>query len=1296
MNAEKVRELFVELVANVPPECWDERLAQFAGADEDLCRRVRLLLAAHQDDSFLDSPAPALGAMLDDPITERPGTVVGPYKLLEQIGEGGFGVVFLAEQNRPVRRTVALKILKPGMDTRQVVARFEAERQALALMDHPNIAHILDGGETASGRPYFVMELVRGVPITDFCDQNQLPVRKRLELFVACCQAVQHAHQKGVIHRDIKPSNVLVTRHDDQAVVKVIDFGIAKATGQRLTEKTLVSHYAQMIGTPLYMSPEQAQLNGLDVDTRSDVYALGVLLYELLTGMTPFDQERLRTVGYDEIRRIIREEEPARPSMRLSTLAQAVTTASANRRSDPKRLSQLFRGELDWIVMKALEKDRGRRYETASAFAADVERYLNDEAVLACPPSVGYRFCKFARRNKGKLTAAGLVLFFLMLLVVGFGWVARDRAARQEALQRKVARAMDEAQAFYRVDHLPEALAVVQRAEALLAGGGDNGELSPAVHRVLTDVRLAARLEEIRLERAAVKDGSFDLAGVDRSYGDAFRRYGLDLAALDDDQAAERIRASAIKDRLVAGLDGWLSAKAPGGLPGGERLLAVLRRADTDAWRNRFRAAFQRRDKRALKDLARDPKALVQPPPTVGLLAQGLTRVGEGPLAAKVLRRAQQQHPADLWLNHDLATCLMQLKPVQAGEAVAYYRVARALRPDSPGVVMNLGAALEAKGDLSEAIIAFQKAITLKPSYAEAHYNLGNALDAKGNLPGAIAAYRKAIALKPSFAEAHCNLGMALYSKGDLSGAGAALRRALAVKPDLAIAHNGRGLTREAKGDLPGAIAAYRQAAALKPSLAKAHCNLGFALYKKGDLSGGAAALRKAIALQPDLARAYTKLGNAREANSDLPGAIAAYRKAIALKPDFAEAYCHLGYALYNKDDLPGALATLRKAIALKPDFATAYNILGLTLDARGDLPGALAAYRKAIALRPDLDLAYTNLGTALHQQRDLSGAIAAHQKALAIRPAFAEAHCNLGLTLNASGDLLGAIAAYRKAIRLKPNLPMAHYNLGAALCDKGDWLGAVAAYRKAVALNPAYAAAHCNLGQVLRKQGEFRKALVALRRGHELGSKRPSWPYPSARWVRECECLAELDGRLPSYLTGKIAPASADERIKLAEVCYVKHLHRAAARFYEEGFAAKPSLLAAQRSNAAGAAALAGCGQGQDAALLDERERARLRSLALRWLRDELAFRRLQGQLARWAAQEGNNRATLEPTLRHWQRNPDLAGVRDPDRLARLPRGEQQGWRRLWAEVAKTLNAVAKQVSMADVPFPLTKEMVS
>jgi serine/threonine protein kinase len=400
-----------------------------AGAPE-LLGRARKLLRCHEESRGpLDQPPPGVVGALDLPeVSDGPGTVIGPYKLLEQIGEGGFGVVFMAEQQHPVRRKVALKILKPGMDTRQVVARFEAERQALALMDHPNIAKIHDAGTTASGRPYFVMELVRGVPITEFCDQRRLTPRQRLELFVTVCQAVQHAHQKGIIHRDLKPTNVLVTLHDVVAVPKVIDFGIAKATTQRLTERTLFTHFAQMVGTPLYMSPEQAEMNGLDVDTRSDVYALGVLLYELLTGTTPFESETLKQVGLDEMRRIIREEEPPTPSQRLSTLeAKACSTASERRGADGRGLLQLLQGELDWIVMRALEKDRDRRYESASALAADVQRYLNDEAVEACPPSAGYRLRKYWRRNRHALVTVGIVGLALVAAAAVSTWQA-DRA----------------------------------------------------------------------------------------------------------------------------------------------------------------------------------------------------------------------------------------------------------------------------------------------------------------------------------------------------------------------------------------------------------------------------------------------------------------------------------------------------------------------------------------------------------------------------------------------------------------------------------------------------------------------------------------------------------------------------------------------------------------------------------------------------------------------------------------------------------------------------------------------------
>jgi serine/threonine protein kinase len=410
-----VREIFIAARNRPSPTERSAYLDEVCGTQTAVRAEVEELLREHEQlGSFLESPAAMPAVTVEEPFDDRPGTTLGNYKLLEQIGEGGFGLVFAAEQQEPVRRTVALKLIKPGMDTRQVIARFEAERQALAIMDHPNIARVFDAGASKTGRPYFVMELVRGIPITDYCDRHRLTPHERLDLFVTVCQAVQHAHQKGIIHRDIKPSNVLVTEHDSRAVVKVIDFGIAKAVNQQLTDRSIYTHVAQMIGTPVYMSPEQADMSGLDIDTRTDIYSLGVLLYELLTGNTPLDKKRVGEAAYDEIRRVIREEEPEKPSSRLSHSADSLPSVAAQRKMEPAKLSKLVRGDLDWITMKALEKDRARRYETATGLADDIRRYLADEPVQARPPSTAYRLRKFASKHRRFLAVAAACALLLV------------------------------------------------------------------------------------------------------------------------------------------------------------------------------------------------------------------------------------------------------------------------------------------------------------------------------------------------------------------------------------------------------------------------------------------------------------------------------------------------------------------------------------------------------------------------------------------------------------------------------------------------------------------------------------------------------------------------------------------------------------------------------------------------------------------------------------------------------------------------------------------------------------------
>jgi WD40 repeat protein len=437
--------------------------------DASLRQQVEGLLQAHeQAPDFLGSPPAGLALkrseLVDLPPTEKPGDKIGRYKLLQQIGEGGCGVVYMAEQEEPVRRRVAFKVIKLGMDTKQVIVRFEAERQALALMDHPNIAKVLDAGATETGRPYFVMELVRGIKITDFCDENKLSTEERLKLFIQVCQAIQHAHQKGIIHRDIKPSNILVTVNDGVPVPKVIDFGIAKATQGRLTDQTLFTAFEQFIGTPAYMSPEQAVMTSLDIDTRSDIYSLGVLLYELLTGRTPFDQTELLAAGLDEMRRTIREKEPPRPSTRLSTLAaDALTTTAKHRHTDAPKLIHLLRGDLDWIVMKAMDKDRSRRYETANGLARDIQRHLNNEPVNARPPSAAYRFERLVRRNRLTFAAISGVAAALLVGLGGVLWQWRraEQHARGELKHRLAA---EESSAVTRLNRYAADISVAAQA----------------------------------------------------------------------------------------------------------------------------------------------------------------------------------------------------------------------------------------------------------------------------------------------------------------------------------------------------------------------------------------------------------------------------------------------------------------------------------------------------------------------------------------------------------------------------------------------------------------------------------------------------------------------------------------------------------------------------------------------------------------------------------------------------------------------------------------------------------------
>jgi serine/threonine protein kinase/Tfp pilus assembly protein PilF len=944
--------IFIEALEKETPAERAAYLMQACGSDVLLRQRLeRLLERHHQTDSFLDAPAALLTPSSADAALDSTGTLLGPYQLLKQIGEGGFGVVYLAEQQQPLHRRVALKILKPGMDSQQVIARFEAERQALALMDHPNIARVLDAGATAAGRPYFVMELVQGVPITEFCDQKNLAIRERLALFVSVCLAVQHAHQKGIIHRDLKPSNILVTVRDGAAVAKVIDFGIAKALGQPLTDRTLQTGGAQLLGTPLYMSPEQAGLSSQDVDTRSDIYSLGVLLYELLTGTTPFDSERLRAVSYDELRRIIREEDPPRPSTRLRKVEGRGMKEEGGKRGGSRSSFQ----ELDWIVMKALDKDRGRRYESASAFAADVERYLRDEPVQACPPSARYRLGKFVRRNKRALATGALVAVLLVAALGTAGvfaaWWAQQRAVTAAA----VGTALDEVARLCSEGHWLAALAAARRADALLESGGGGQELRRQVQDVLADVRMVVKIEDMRLAATALKDGHFDGAQMDAGYAEAFRTYGIDVAALEPAQAVERIAACSVCTPLAATLDRWAMLRKELH-PADERwrhLLAVARGADPDAWRNRLRDALASGDRAALCELVDVDTVTDVPPSTLVLLGSALINVQAPDRAVALLRQAQRRHRGDFWVNHELARALQRLPAPPWEEVIRACAAAVAIRPQSPVAHYNLGHAFRSKGALDEAAAAYREAVRLAPHYAFAHDNLGAVLKDQGKVEEAIAEFRLALAIDPKLAMAYSNLGSALLSQGHFDNASAACRKAIELKPNFAPSHHNLAIALKAQGKPEEAVAEFRLAIAAEPTFAAAHTNLGAVLQGQGKLDEAITVYQQAIAAAPKYALAYDHLGRAFWAKGKEEEAIACYRRAIDLNPRDAWPHSHLGNALRDQGKLEEAVAHFNRAIALDPRFELAHGALGQALVEQGRFVEARPSIRRCLELLP-------------------------------------------------------------------------------------------------------------------------------------------------------------------------------------------------------------------------------------------------------------------------------------------------------------------------------------------------------
>jgi tetratricopeptide (TPR) repeat protein/tRNA A-37 threonylcarbamoyl transferase component Bud32 len=1131
---------------------------------------AQLLDTTPEEDNSAPGPQPPR-----DPATwTAPGL---RYRPLGFHAKGGLGEVFRAHDEE-LHREVALKRLQERhRGDAESHRRFLREAEITARLQHPGIVPVYGLGQDGDGRLCYAMRFVEGDTLADalkrFHEADQQPgrdagerslaLRELLGRFVTVCRTVAYAHGRGVIHRDLKPGNVLL---GDYGETLVVDWGLAKPFKRPQAEQTAGedapiapggptedgTHVGQAMGTPAYMSPEQAQGHWDVVGPASDIYSLGATLYAVLTGEAPFKG------GVAEI---------------LAKVKRGDFLA-------PRQVKRTCPGALEAICLKAMAAKPEARYATALDLAADVEHWLADEPVAAWREPLPARLGRWVRRHKALVAGtAALVLTGLLLGGSNLLWLRWQRMATAQEVGEQLKKAED---VLKGIGDPAEALQALEHAEGRLAAGGP-GHLRVAIERLRQDVALIAQLDDARLQRSLIGASStpkatgpagedFDYAGADHLYAQAFAGHDLGIDMVDAEEAARRISASVLRARLTAALDDWAYVKDQLRRGDGEPLRAVAQLIDDDRWRQRLRKLEVRRNPVALEELARGEEILTQLPENVELLSVALVAARKRDAAVSLLRLAQQRHPTDFWINFHLATFLEPKNPTIAEERIGFYRAALAQRPRSPVAFYNLGLALQPQGKLDEAVHAQRQAIALEPRFAAAYNGLGVAYYSQGKLAEALDAYRQALAMKHDFAAAHSNLGAALADQGRLDEA----------------------------------LQAYDKAIALQPGYAPAYYNRGNALQKQSKLVEAVKAYRQAIDRKADFAAVYYSLGNALQAQRQMGAAVEAYHQAITRKPDFPEAHYNLGNALHGQNQPAQAVKAYRQAVALKPDYALAYYNLGKILHDQGKLEEAVQAYRQAILHRPDQALAYTNLSIALGDQ----------------------------------GKVEEAVTVLREAITRQPDFALAHYNLG------------------------------LTLGHL----GRFTDALKFLQRSQQLG-------YPSAEWISNTQQMIDLDSRLAKVIRDEAKPANAKERIGFAELCKTyRHLYAASARLYEEAFTDQPGLAddasddrITHRYSAACAAALAGCGQGEDAAKLDSKERTRLRQQALTWLRADLAVsvKSLEDHPAK--ARD----AVLEQ-MQSWQKDADLAGVRERSALVLLPEVERQQWHKLWDEVEELRQRLA------------------